>query len=409
MTTKILFWCDQFGSSVGGAEVWGLRYIAAMEDRGYELEVVVAESSEHAGATSDRIMQVSRTPIHWIPAGDAMRRGDCAAFHAGLARIATLVTAFRPNLLHLSTGMSVPSLSLLLMSQGLLRAHSGRDRAGLIGTLASLHCEWPDYFALAGSPLEHVLRRMDWTCSFSQSTLDWAQRQWPWLRNRSSVIPHAMPDRLESEPDRSPAPGCSPTIAFVGRLSREKGADLALEALDLIRRELPGVHLLVAGDGPQRAALEALTLRLGLADSVTFTGWLAPERVQAVMQSSDLVMIPSREESFSLVALEAAHVGRPVVATRVGGVPEVCIDEQTALLCPPEDTQALAAAALRLLRDRALSKRMGKAARARVRSSTTMWEEHMDAYVSLVERLAVSKAEPVELTTQPVPSSSPIL
>ena len=401
MRTKILFWCEQFGPSVGGGEVWALRYIAAMEQRGYQLEVLAADGSDRSAT----IEWYGRTPVHRLAAGEALRGNNAEAFRASLAEVARIVARFRPDLLHLS-GLSAPSLLLLLMSQGILREHADRAVPEFPRTLASLHCVWPQQFALAGSPLERVLKRMDWTCAFSHSTLDWAQTAWPWLSKRSSVIAHAMPHSLQTQPDVYPQAGASPTIAFVGRLSREKGADLALEAFRLVLREVPGAHLVIAGEGQERSALEALAQTLGLAGSVTFTGWLTPETVRTTMRAANLIMIPSRQESFSLVALEAAHAGRPVVATMAGGLPEVCIDKETALLCPTEDPEALAACTLRLLRDPELARRMGNAARARVIHHAITWDEHVEAYVSLIERLVAPRtllSQQTSASTSPLP------
>jgi glycosyltransferase involved in cell wall biosynthesis len=278
------------------------------------------------------------------------------------------------------------------MSRGLVHG-SGRPTIPNPVTLMSVHQEWHQ-FSTSDSPYQRVLQQMDWVCCFSQSTFRWLLSQSHGyaseLVHRSSIIPHAIPPAAYSSICREISTRAQPIIAFVGRLSREKGADLALRAFSLLRRDSPNLRMIVAGDGQERSSLTALSEELGIADYVTFTGWLSSDEVRATLRSASLLLIPSREESFGLIALEAAHAACPIVATDVGGLPELCIDGQTGLLCPPEDPAALAAAAARLLAAPELSRRLGLAAQTHALASPG-WEEHMDAYEALVRRLVAER------------------
>src|SRR5262249_26205653 len=148
-------------------------------------------------------------------------------------------------------------------------------------------------------------------------------------------------------------------------LSPEKGFDIALTAFASLVRRFPRAHLIIAGDGEERSKLEHQIRRLGLATRVELTGAIAPDEVPALLNTVTAVLIPSRQEPFGLVALEAALMARPVVATRVGGLPEVVRHEQTGLLVKPEDPGALAAALAHLLDHPDTASRMGQAARRR--------------------------------------------
>lgn len=128
------------------------------------------------------------------------------------------------------------------------------------------------------------------------------------------------------------------TVMGVGRLAHEKGFDVLVEAM----ADLPGRRLVLVGDGPERARLEALAGRLGVADRVRFAGWVSEP--WAVRFRPEIVVVPSRFEALSLVALEAMRAGIPVVATRVGGIPEVVVDQVTGVLADPEQPAALAKA-----------------------------------------------------------------
>ena len=167
--------------------------------------------------------------------------------------------------------------------------------------------------------------------------------------------------------------GDPPTIGAVGRLSPEKGFDLLIQAMEY----LPGYRLLILGDGPEGRALKALAEKLGVADQVAFTGWVDPPWTDSY--EFDVVAIPSEVEAFGLVAVEAMRVGIPVVATRVGGLPEVIEDGITGLLVPPADAEALADAIRRLIENRPFREGIGSSASTRMAQRFTP-EEMAGAY-----------------------------
>lgn len=130
--------------------------------------------------------------------------------------------------------------------------------------------------------------------------------------------------------------------AVIGRLSPEKGVDVLLESVAMLRARGVSVEVLVAGDGPARGALEAQAARLSLGDMVRFLGHV--HDVGALYKAIDLLVIPSRSEGLPNVLLEALRHGRFAVATRVGAVPDVLEGSRAGLLVPAEDPEALASA-----------------------------------------------------------------
>lgn len=174
---------------------------------------------------------------------------------------------------------------------------------------------------------------------------------------RVRVIPGGV-DLRAYESIAAPVPE---VVGTVGRLSREKGMDVLVEAMGTLQGQ---ARLLVGGDGPQRAALEQQVSALGLGDAVALAGFV--NDVPAFLSGIGVFAAPSRSEGLGLVILEAMAAGRPVVASRVGGIPEVVADGETGLLVPPEDAGALAAAIRRLLEDPVTARRMGEAGRQRV-------------------------------------------
>lgn len=161
--------------------------------------------------------------------------------------------------------------------------------------------------------------------------------------------------------DQDPAPG-GPAVV-VARLVPEKGIATLLRATAIITRQAPEFRLEIAGEGPDRPALEALANELNLDTRVRFLGRV--DDVPALLGRAGMLVLPSRKEGISLTLLEAMARGLPCVATRVGGNPEVVIDGETGLLAPPEDPEALARAILALWTDPARAKALGKAGRAR--------------------------------------------
>ena len=147
----------------------------------------------------------------------------------------------------------------------------------------------------------------------------------------------------------------APLIVCVTRLHPEKGTDL----LPLIAEKMERGTFLVVGDGPQRGELEANVRRLNLQNRFFFTGW--QDDVASLLAASDVYLLPSREESFPQVILEAMAMGLAVVAADVGGVRELVDDGVTGALVPPQDVEGFSTALTRLLANPAMARQMGMA------------------------------------------------
>ena len=155
-------------------------------------------------------------------------------------------------------------------------------------------------------------------------------------------------------------------ILSVGRLSHEKGQADLIRAFSSVRDR---ARLVIVGDGPDRPSLERLTRTLGLEHAVAFVGMRA--NVAPFYATADVFVLPSLSEGSPNALLEAMACSLPIVATRVGGVPEIASDGATALLVPPRQPLAMAGAIVRLLDDRVLAGQLGAAARRRVLADYT--------------------------------------
>lgn len=190
---------------------------------------------------------------------------------------------------------------------------------------------------------------------------------------RTDVIPSGVDteifrpraDAREATRARLGLPSGPTIIGTVGRLEVRKGTDVLLEAVAELRKKgLPEVRVVVVGDGPLRDELPALAARLGLADQVFMLGDRSD--VHEVLGALDLFVLPSRTEGMSNALLEAMATALPVVATAVGGNPEVVAAETTGVLVPPDNSTAMAEAIARLLASPDAAARLGVAARAHV-------------------------------------------
>lgn len=187
-------------------------------------------------------------------------------------------------------------------------------------------------------------------------------------------------------------------VLAAGRLSPEKGFSVLIEAAGSFLRDERAVGVILFGEGVLRSDLERRVGELGLAGRVRLPGFRTD--LDALIGAADVVVLPSLTEGLPNVALEASAAGVPVVATAVGGTPEVIADRETGLLVPPNDPAALAAKVGGLLRDQEARSRMGAAGRARMQEHFT-FEAQAAGYLRLFESLAgPTTAEPARVASE---------
>jgi glycosyltransferase involved in cell wall biosynthesis len=171
-----------------------------------------------------------------------------------------------------------------------------------------------------------------------------------------------------------------PIVGFCGRLSPEKNIPLLLEAFARLRTSHEAAHLVIAGDGPDRMALESRVSALGLGASVRFTGFVSD--VPLLMAALDVFTLASVTEGTSVTLLEAMAAGRPAVVTRVGGNPEIVVDGRTGHLVPSGDALGLATRLADVLGNPDAAAELGAAGRRRVLENFT-FEGMVRAYEAL--------------------------
>ena len=365
---RVQYWADGFWPYIGGIEVRSSKLLRALRKRGHEFQVITS----HLGIDLPDEDLFGDIPVHRFAFWHALQPGDMEQLMRVRNRIVALKRTFEPDLVHIdSVGPSV------FFHLSTLQVQS----APLLVTIQ--HGLLPVQDLSRDSVVWKILEAADWITFCSQAARTEMRRRVAGISSPMSVIYNGT----EVSPTSPAALSFdSPNLVCLGRLVECKGFDLALRAFAQLVDSFPDATLTVGGDGPAREELEAQAIELGIAESVRFTGWIPPDQVPSLINEATVVLVPSRFEAFGLVAAEAALMSRPVVATRVGGLPEVVVDGQTGLLVEPEDAAAFATKIASLLSQPDEARRMGQAARRRALSMFN-WEDHINAYDTLYHKL----------------------
>jgi glycogen(starch) synthase len=370
---RILFWSELYWPYIGGAEIFAARLMAALRDRAEFLVL----TSHHDRELPDEDVHES-IPIRRLPFRAAIGGRDVKSFVRAVRETAAIKRAFAPDVIH----MNAVGPSALFH----LRTMDASD-APLVVTLQQevLASQAGGAATLLGQVLDAAARAI----GCSQAVLDQLRTAHPNLAARSSRIYNGV-DRPLLAPASLPDP---PHLLCLGRLVPAKGFDVALRAFALLANTHAGARFTIAGDGAAREELVILASDLGIGDRVAFTGWIDPDDVPRLLNDASVVVMPSRREGLPIVAVQAAFMARPIVATAVGGLPEVVVDGSTGTIVPGEDPAALAGAISSLVSDRSHATAMG--ARGREHVETVLdWERTVQSYHDVYRELAKGSSLP---------------
>lgn len=333
-------------------------------------------ADRHAPDISEKA-RFQEITVHRFPFMASLAERNPRAILQVRGEIERIADGFAAELVHVNA--LNPSLMFLQESRLLERTR----------LLVTLHAELPPAALVTDHLYGHILQSADWIVFPSHFLLDDTRRHVPALIADASVIPHAVDGTKKSA---NPLKTDPPRLLCLGRLVDLKGFDLAIRAMPRVIEHFPSARLVIAGDGPARPELASLADKLGLTRTVDFLGWVPPPQVPSLLDGATLVIVPSRQETFGITALEAAAFGRPVIAARVGGLPEVIDSGRTGLLIEPGNSDALASAVITLLGDRGRLVEMGEAARQHA-ADRFSWRRTVDAYDALYAKLAAGPAD----------------
>lgn len=194
-------------------------------------------------------------------------------------------------------------------------------------------------------------------------------------------------------------------IGTVAQHIKEKSLDTLLRAYAELRMRLASRHelkLILIGRGPLTAELKQLADELGLADAVIWIPFR--EDMAAIMSAFDIFVLSSREEGFGIVLIEAMATARPVVACRIDAIPEIVVDEETGLIVPPEDSDAMAVALERLVTDSSLRTRLGERGRERAATEfaiSTMQSRTLSVYEDVIAAAPIRQTDTSDTAAKP--------
>ena len=367
---RVLFWSERFWPTIGGVGISASKLLPALRARGYEY--VVVTSNDYCDLPEND--NFKGIPVYRFPFWSSLAKRNVSQIMELRQRIVQLKQTFSPDLVHIG----------FLGGSVVFHLHTIHGHHSPL--LVSIDSTLPDQNPGRDSLIARTLRTAGWVTCVSAARLSEARKLMPEIINRSSVIYNG---RTVPSCEPKPLPFEAPRLLCLGRLDRIKGFDIALSAFVSVVRCFPKARLVIAGDGPERAQLEGQVARLGIGAGVEFLGWVHPDDVPTVMNSATIVVIPSRNEGLPNVAKEAALLARPIVATKVGGIPEAVTHGVTGLLVDREDSNALAKAITFLLEHPEGAVTMGRAGRLRAQQLFSL-QHYIDAYDDLYRRLMES-------------------
>ena len=331
---------------VGGPASHAPEVAAFLRSRGHEVEVVTTADSAPA-AEEYRVRWIRRS----LPVGARHVRG--LALVRSRARRADVV--YTTGMFGRSAAGSLAARRPYIVKLTADPAFERTRRRGLVGGNVE------DFQQGGGGPLARVLRHArDFELRHAahvfcpSAYLRKLVLSWGLPPERVTVLPNPVPIELPEQDE----PRNGRTLVFAGRLTAQKSLGRALEAV----ASAEGVRLVIAGDGPDRPALERHAQELGIADRVEFVGAQPRRRVVELFRAADATILSSSWENFPHTVVEALAVGTPVLAMEAGGVAEVVRDGVNGLLVPAGDTAALGEAVRRYFADDALRERLRAAA-----------------------------------------------
>jgi glycosyltransferase involved in cell wall biosynthesis len=348
----------------GGAERYVADLAVALRRRGWPVHVAC-----WAGGVRAEVLADAGVPVT-VLLDEPVERRVSGRYGRALRR---LVAELRPAVVHAH-----------LFASAAAAVHAVRDLA--VPLVVTEHTEgpWRDRRARAVSGL--VYRHCDHVVAVSSAIRDLLVTDYGVAPERVEVL---LPTTTAPPTAGGPPPAAGrPVVGLVGRLVPEKGVDVFLRAAALVSGVVPQAAFLVVGDGPLRPDLEHRAAMLGLAGTVTFTGYRSD--ATRLLAGLDVLVVPSRSDGSPLVVCEAMAAGVPVVASRVGGLPDLVEDGGSGLLVRPGEAEDLARALVSLLLDPEAARRLG--ARGRTLAATHSHERLVDRMTQVYAGVAPAAA-----------------
>jgi glycosyltransferase involved in cell wall biosynthesis len=370
---------------------WLVELLVRLRDRGHEIDVL---ASSHQGSRDGfhkglRVHRFRYFPARWErltheeTAPDRMRRSPLYAIMplfflvSGMRRAWALARQHRYDVVHVHWPMP-----MVLLGWAARRGHP----MPMITTFYGIELRWVQ------SRLPFLKWLVRWAARTSAQAVAISSYTARELHKFTDVPVEVIPYTAELPPPSgvTGVRDSQRSILFVGRLIERKGVQYLIRALGTVRRQTPA-RLIIIGDGPERARLEALARETGMAEHVVLRGRVSDEELRQAYATADVFVLPSvldarqDTEGLGVVLLEAMNYSVPVIASDIGGITDIVEHDRTGILVPPGDEPALASALSRVLTNDSLSRSLGAAGRQRLHDAFS-WAPIVDRWEDVYRR-----------------------
>ncbi len=363
-------------STLTGAPRHLLTLVRGLDKARFEVFVILPQ-----GPLYPEFRRVKRVKLCPVP-----MRGR--ADHSAVAAIARLIKKYSPQIVHTHGNRAGLLGRVAARGSGAKIVYSEHLRVAEF-RLKNPFLEWSHLRAL-----KYLDRFTDATIAVSKAVRAWLIRKGISRPEKVKVIyngveslsPHKFQQKTRELAAKLNLPANPVVIGTVGALNDHKDTATLIHAFKRIIQKKERRKLLIVGEGPKRKFLEKLTAKLGLSDDIVFTGFV--QEIDALMPIFSIFVLPSLSESFGLTILEAMRANVPVIATKVGGIPEIIQSGRNGLLVAPGNPKELSAAIMRLSNDQKLQKKFIREGQETLKrfSAQQMVEETEKLYQNLVSR-----------------------
>lgn len=366
---KILYWTDLFLPHIGGIETFSFDLIPALQAKGHNVTVL---TSPHVANLPD-VERIGSITVHRFDIWGAIKTKDLKKLMSVRRAVTELKRQYNPDLTHLHFGATS-------------YMHVQTQSAVCVPTLTTVHA-LPESSLTEDSLLRKVVHASRAVNAVSAKGDRLLRSAFPDVADRLSHIYYGLAPSADAAVEVVPPSFEEPVFLCLGRLTVQKGFDLALKAFARIGKVIPRARLMIVGEGVEEAALKQLSATLGIVDKVDFTGSVPPRAVYEVINKATIVLLPSRFEGLPLVALQAARMQRPVVSSNVDGLPELVVDQESGVVLKENNELELGDAIIALMRDPQKAIAMGKAAAQRFEARFG-FDHCVDQYEKLYRQVA---------------------
>ena len=324
-----------------------------------------------------KLVSVGGEPLSSVETVNLPRKGKLS-YLSQLSLAAREANSFKPDLVHAHYAAGNGLLALVTKHRPFLVSVWGSDINKNSNNL------------IARFITKRVLRKADHITATSRFLKEETEKLIGSSDNKISVIPFGVtiPENI-FEAEGSAAI----KICFIKNHRLVYGADILIKAMAEVQKKIPNIKLSITGaENAQTSRLKMLTEKLGLSENVQFVGHINHSQIYAFIKEHNFMVMPSRAESFGVAAVESSACGRAVIASDVGGVPEVVIDTETGILVQPENHLALARAIIELAKNPEKCRQMGRAGYEFVQENYD-WGKSLEAMSRLYDRLIYESAQ----------------